>query len=149
MNQFAIVYMVNPKLNINKFFKDQFWNFFWKKHFIQVPYLVWNVFNKENTCFIVIVIFDENRTTNPVKLFRVLICIIYYFKDNYVWIEYLGCKSKNSSVICFDKICMDIIHNELIGIVIPELIMNLISFHLFLKDTNSTVVLSCCTWLAE
>ena len=74
---------------------------------------------KKNTCVIELVMFYENITTDPMKVFRVLSCVIYYFIENYVCIEYLCCKSKKLSVICSDKISKNTIYNELLGIKIP------------------------------
>ena len=48
-----------------------------------------NVIFKNNMCVIELVMFDENRGTNPTKLFRVLSCVLYYAIDNYVCIDYL------------------------------------------------------------
>ena len=83
------------------------------------------------------------------KFFRVLSCVVYSFIDNYIWIEYLGCQSKKLSVISFDQIFDFISYNELLGIGIPDVLMNLISCHGFIKDTNSTVVILYRTPLVE
>ena len=86
---------------------------------------------------------------NPMKVFMVLSCIVYSIIDNYVYINYLGCQSKKFSVIYSDKIFEDRGYNYLLSVGIPEFLMNLISFHGFTKDTNSTVILLCHTWFVE
>ena len=41
-----------------------------------------NVLNKYNKCVIALAIIDENRTTNPMKVFMVLSCVLYNVIDN-------------------------------------------------------------------
>ena len=60
--------------------------------------------------------FYDNRTTNPTKVFRVLSCVVYSVIENYVCIDYLGCKSKKLNIICSDKIFKDWRYKELPGI---------------------------------
>ena len=95
-----------------------------------------NVTRKKNMCVIELVIFYENGTTNQMKVFRLLSCVIYYVIDNYFCIEYICCQSKTLSIIYCDKILENTSYNELLGIGIPEVLMNLISFHGFTKNTN-------------
>ena len=45
---------------------------------------------KKNTRVLALVIFYENRKTNPRKMFKVLSCVIYTIIDKYVCIDYLG-----------------------------------------------------------
>ena len=85
-----------------------------------------DVSKKENMCIIALVMFYDNITTNPMKLFRVLGFVVYSVIENYVFIEYLGCQSKYLSLICFDNIFADRNYNELLGIGITEDVMNLI-----------------------
>ena len=68
---------------------------------------------------IVIVMFYENRTTNPMKVFRTLSFVLDYVMDNYVCIDYLSFQSKKLSFVCYDKILTDMSYNEFIGIGIP------------------------------
>ena len=84
---------------------------------------------KKNACVIALVMFYQNRTTNPKKVFRVLIFVLYSVIDNYVCIDYLCCQSKTSGVISCDKIFVNTIYNELLGIGIPEVLINVISCH--------------------
>ena len=88
---------------------------------ISFKYTVWykNATKKENTCVISLVMFYETRTTNPMKVLRVLSLIVYYFIYNHVCIDYLGCQYKKLSIICSDKIFEDRSYNELLGIGIP------------------------------
>ena len=95
-----------------------------------------NVLKKENMCVIALVIFYENRTNNTMKVFRVLSCVLYTVIENYVCIAYLCCQSKKLSLICSDKVFYDGSYNELLGIGIPEVLMNFISCHGFMKKTD-------------
>ena len=70
----------------------------------------------------------------------VLSCVIYYVIDNYVCIDYLCFHSKTLSFIYFDKISEEASYDGLLGIGIPEVLMNLISCHEF-TNKNSTVIL--------
>ena len=62
-----------------------------------------NVTRKKNMCVIELVIFYENGTTNQMKVFRLLSCVIYYVIDNYVCVEYICCQAKTLSVACCDN----------------------------------------------
>ena len=63
-------------------------------------------------CVIALVMSYETRTTNTMKLFRLLSCVVYYVKENYFCIGYLHCQYKKFSVICSDKIFEDSSYNE-------------------------------------
>ena len=71
-----------------------------------------------------------------------LSCIVYNLIDNCVCIDYLLCKSKTLSTISCNPTCKDTSFNILLGIGIPELLLNLVSYHGFTKKTNSTVILN-------
>ena len=102
---------------------------------ISFNYYVWYKYflKKENTCVIALVTFYENITDNPTKLFRVFSCVLYYIIENYVAIDFLCCQYKKFSIICSDKTFTGMSYNELIGIGIPEVLMHLISYHIFTK----------------
>ena len=123
INQFAIGYMVNPKLHVT----------------------MTGIINamKNNTCVTVLVIFYDNRTNNTMKFYRFLSGVLYSVIENYVCNNYLCCHSKKLSVISSDKIFGEASYNELLGIGIPEVLMNLVSCHGFMKKPNSTVILVC------
>ena len=53
-----------------------------------------NEIKRENTCVISLVMFYENIIMNPIKVFRVLSCLVDYFMEKYVFIDDLGCQSK-------------------------------------------------------
>ena len=72
-----------------------------------------------------------------------LSCILYSVIDNYFCIDYIFCKSKTLSRISSDKIFEQARYNILLGIVIIEVLMNLVSCHEFMEKPNSTVILNC------
>ena len=76
-------------------------------------------------------------------MYRVLSCVLYSVIDNYVCIDYLCCNYKTLRVISSDKIFEEASYNKLLGIDISEVLMNLISCHVFTKKPNSTVILVC------
>ena len=74
-----------------------------------------------------------------------LSCVIYTIISKYVCIEYLGSERKKLSEIClgsggsyknFNKS-----YDNLLGVGIPNLLMNLMSCHGFLKNKYSFVIL--------
>ena len=67
----------------------------------------------------------------------------YTLIENYVCIDYLSCQSKTLSEILCNPKFKDTSFNILIGIGIPELLLNLVSCHGFIKKPNSNVILNC------
>ena len=85
--------------------------------------------------------FYETISKKPKKSFRVLRCVIYTIIDNYVYIDYLACQSKKLSEISVDSKYVEKDFNRILGIGIPYLLMNLLSFHGFLKNEKSIFIL--------
>ena len=83
----------------------------------------------------------ETRNKNVMKYFRLLICVIYTIIDNYVYIDYLDCQPKKLSFICMDGNYLRECFNELLGIGILDLLMDLLSCHGFMSNISSTVML--------
>ena len=101
------------------------------------------VFLKEkNTCVMELIIFYENNGVKPKKMYRVLSCVLYSLIENYVCIDYITCQSKTLSNIYSNRILEQTSFNILLGIVIPELLLNLLSCHGFMKKLNETVILN-------
>ena len=103
MNQFTIGYMVNPALNFNKVFRDQFEKILKETFNSSAMSGIKKIIGKDNTCVIALVMFYENITMNPMKVFRVLSCVVYSVIDHYVFVGYLCCQSNELSAICSDK----------------------------------------------
>ena len=100
-------------------------------------------------CVIALVMFYENRTNNATKVYRVLSCVLCPVIYNYVCIDFLCCQSKTISDVSGDIVFEKKIYNELIGIGIPEVLINLIILHGFMKNKYSTVILVCSSRLVN
>ena len=148
INPFAIGYIINPTLHVNKVFRYQVENFL-KETFHQSNMTAMkNVMRKKDTCVIALVMFYDTFK-NPRKVYRVLSCLLYSFMENYFCIDYICCHSKTSSIISSDKISEEASYNELLGIGILEVLINHISCHGFTKNVNSTVILVCQSHLVN
>ena len=75
-------------------------------------------------------------------MFRLLSCVVYTRIDNYVCIEYFSCQSKTFFDISNHATFKETSLNLLLGIGIPELLLNLVSCHGFMFKSNSTVILN-------
>ena len=80
---------------------------------------------------------------NPIKVYRVLSCALYSIIDNYVCIYYLSCQSKTLIRMSSNRILEQTSYNILIGIGIPEVLLNLVYCHVFMEKPNSHVILNC------
>ena len=91
INEFSIGYIINPKLNINKAFREQL-NKCMNTKFGEItqPHIRTKL-AKHNTRVLELLLFYETRH-NPDKDFRVLSCVIYTIISHYVCIDYLACE---------------------------------------------------------
>ena len=82
-----------------------------------------------------------------------LSCVIYTIIDKYVCIDYLG--SDKSKLSDFKIGCTGshkhngIDYNNVLGIDIPDILLNLLSWHGFLMNNDSVVVLKCPNRMSE
>ena len=89
--------------------------------------------------------FYETRN-NPEKVSKVLSCVIYTIISNYVCIDYLACEKNISKIPVNTGGGLrngNKSYEKILGIGIPNLLMNLMSFHGFLKNINPIVILKC------
>ena len=92
INEFDIVYIINPTLHVNKAFKDQaekcmnntFGN-------VTQPFIE-NITTKKNTCVLALIIFHDTKHSKENQYFTVLRCVIYTIIDNFVCIDDLDCQ---------------------------------------------------------
>ena len=98
------------------------------------------VFQKVNTSVLSLLIFDENRKNMK---FKVLISIVYCIMDNFVCVDYICWQEKKLYVTNKGQVFENRTYNDVSGVGIPELLMNIIWCHVFLNNTNSDVILSC------
>ena len=75
-------------------------------------------------------------------MYKVLGCVVYSLIDNYVYIDYLLFRSKTLSSFLSNTTFEQTSFNILLGIGVPELLLNLVSCHGFMKKPNSTVILN-------
>ena len=82
-------------------------------------------------------------------MYWVLSCVVYSLIDNYVCIDYISCQSKTLSRISSKPTFEQTSFNILISIGIPELLLNLVSCHGFIKKPKSTAILNCWSLLVN
>ena len=84
---------------------------------------------------------------NSNKMFRVLSCVIYTIIRNHVCIDYLGSdKEKLSDLLLGPSGSykhLDKKYDNVLGFGIPDLLMNLLYCHGFLKNNDSVAILKC------
>ena len=95
------------------------------------------VSQKENTCVLSFLMFYEDRKNT---IFKVSSSVVYCIMKNYVCAYYLYFPQTKLHVA--NKGFENITYNDISGIGIPELLMNIISCHGFVSDTKSAVILS-------
>ena len=100
-----------------------------------------------------LVIFDENRKKFIRRMFRVLSCVIYTIIGKYFCIDYLGSeKSKLSDLrlgCTGKKKHNDTDYDVISRIGIPDVLLNLLSCHGFLKNIEYVVILKCPNRVSE
>ena len=104
-----------------------------------------NTLSKKNTRVLALIMFYETIGDNPKKYFRLLSCVIYTIIKNYVFIYYITFLLKKIIEITVGSwggsTYGDKTFNIILGIGIPDLLMNLIFCHGFLKNINYIVIL--------
>ena len=99
------------------------------------------------------VIFYESGGGIIRKLFRVLSCVIYTITNRYVCIDYLG--SEKSKLSDLRLGCTGSNKNNgtdydnVLGIGITDILLNLLSCQGFLKNNDSVVILKCPNMISE
>ena len=83
-----------------------------------------------------------NNEKDTKTVYRVLSCVVYTLIDNYVCIDYLSCQPKQICEISSNPSFKETIFNLLLGIDIPELLLNLLSCHVFMNKSNSTLIIN-------
>ena len=100
---------------------------------------------KRNTRVITLVVYYEYENLNPRKMFKVLSCVIYTIIDRYVCIDYLCTEIKKISKLKLGLSLktkhegMD--YENLFGIGIPDIFMNMLSCQGFINNNDSIVIL--------
>ena len=92
INQFSIGCIINPSLKFNNAFRTQVENFLSVTFSAITIKTIKKNLMKNNTRVMALIIIYENNGEIPKRLYRVLICVIYSFIDNYVCIDHLSCQ---------------------------------------------------------
>ena len=105
------------------------------------------------TRVLALVVFYELGTFNPIKMFKVLSCVIYTIIDRYVCIDYLGTETRKISeihlVFSLKTRHENKDYDNLFGIGIPEIFMNMLSCQGFLNNNESIVILKCPNMISQ
>ena len=80
--------------------------------------------------------FYDSKGKKPKLFYRVLICVLYSIMENYFFIDYLSCQLKTFISISFNRIFGQTSFDLLLGIGIPEVLMNLVYCHGFMEKPN-------------
>ena len=129
INQFSIVYMINSSLKFKNTFRTQAETFSSVSFSDGTMKAIKNCLMKKNTFVMALLMIYENTGEIPKQMYRVLSCAVYSLIENYACIEYLSSQSKILSAISFNPTFEDTSVNILLGICIPELLLNLVSCH--------------------
>ena len=138
--KFAISYMINPLLKFNIIFRTQVEKCLGCSFSIRKMKTIKKFLTKKNTSVMALIMIYENNGEIPKHLYRVLSCVVYTLIYNYVCIDYMPCQSKTLSDILYNTTFKDTSFDILLGIGIPELLMNLVSCHGLTKKPNSTIL---------
>ena len=146
IDELPIVYMINPNLNINKAFNEKVTKCMkTKSSAITQPHIT--IISAKNTTRVLELIMLYETRNNPKKVFKVLSYVIYIIISNYVCIEYLASESK--IIIDFSVGYgegykhEEESYNKILGIGIPDLLMNFMSCHGFLENKDPIIILKC------
>ena len=98
---------------------------------------------KNNSTFVIaLIMFYENNGLKPKNMYRVLICVLYSLIDNHACIDYLQCQLKTLIRISPNTTFEKKSFNILLGIGIPELLLNLSSCNGFTEKPNAIFILN-------
>ena len=144
INEFSIGYMMNQNLYRNIFFKDQV-ELCFKHTFGPDTNSRINKTLQKKTRVLALVIFYDSGEIIIRKLFRVLSCVIYTIVDKCVCIDYLVSKKSKLGDLKIgftgSRKHNGMYYNNLLGIGIPDLLLDLLSCHGFLNNNDSVVIL--------
>ena len=81
--------MLYPSLHINKVFREKFEKFLRDTFNLNTMENIRYVMKNKDTCVIALIMFYESKGKKPIKLYRVLSCVLYFIIDNYFCIDCL------------------------------------------------------------
>ena len=134
--QFQVRYMKYPMLQKYGIHREQVIKVF--KSAFQGKIEIYQIFVAEKYVLIIsLVMFYYNR---KIVLYKLIGYIIYSFIDNFLCLDYLDTAKQKFSA--YENMC-ELFFNEFYGLVIPEIMINIISCNSFKKWTTSILVLIC------
>ena len=83
-----------------------------------------------------------NYESRDSKIFKVSGAVIFCISDKQICLYYVFLK-KYTKLFSFDKFFENLSYNEISGILIHDLLMNIVLFRGFEKDNTPTVILTC------
>ena len=78
--------MINLTLHVNKVFIEQVEKWLIATFHQNTMEDIKNVMIKKDTCVVALMMFYDTKTNNPIKVYKVLSCVLYYVIDNCVYI---------------------------------------------------------------
>ena len=137
--QFQVACVSYIYLKQNKAFKEQIDKCLSTKFDIKTSARMIKRLKHDCTHSIALIMFYENRTSFILKVLGV---VVYCFNDQYVFVDYL-CIQIEAKFSLNHREFGDTSFYELSGIGIPEILLNIVSCYGYIKDENSTLIL---TW---
>ena len=123
--------MYNPTLHTNKVFKDEVKACLGNTFGADTNKHINNILLKNNTRVIALTVHYEHGTFKTRKLFKVLSYVIYTIIERYVCIDYLCTENNNLSEMKLGLSLKtkheDMDYDNLFGIGIPDIFMNMLS----------------------
>ena len=153
INEFSFAYMFYPVLHTKKVFRYQVKACLNNTFGADTNKHINKTLMKRDTRVLALVVFYELGNFNPSNVFKVLSCILYKIIDRYVCIDYLGTETNKISELrlgCTLKTKhegMD--YDNLFGIGIPDILLNMLSCWGFLNNNGSIVILKCPNRMSE
>ena len=111
------------------------------------------ILKKRKTRVIALIMIYELGSYSTKKVFKVLSCVLYTMIEKYVCIDYLCTLNKILSELNIGTTLLnkhdDQDNNNLFGIGIPDILMNMVSCHGFINNNDSIVILKCPNQMSQ
>ena len=82
INQIAIGYVIKPTLHVNNILREQVELFLIATLNQNTMEVIKGARRKKDICIIALIMFYMTKTNNPIKVYRVLSCVLYSFIEN-------------------------------------------------------------------
>ena len=136
VHQFHVGYITDNFLKKHRTLRDQVIKIFQSKFKLFTLKCIKNKWSKNNLSVLLLVTFHENRRAFMYKLIG---AVIYTIIHEYICLDYLGLIPWNLSKQ--NSNFKNTNFSALSRMVIPEILMNIMSYHVSVKSSISTVIL--------